>query len=490
MKDTQQILKTLYSGTQIEFKVKDSNTTVSEILNTIIEHYGVFHDGLLWGFRNNTWYQRQPELELSISYSNIVIEGDILVKGESLSITQRKIAKRIEEELPEITSSTQAYYDLTLEIYDLEYNKSYVVLHEIQIGQHKEGYKVIIEFRSIRSLNTDRGTDRFSDLDYKDSTSSDNRDIPEDNRYKTLDLDPVGKKNKRFKDKPDSRFTSLDLNSLNLHKDFEDLLFQQDTQQDQVQTAQQKLGKQQTSVQVSKSIQSQVDKMSYQKAYDAIEEAKKAWDDTDAYDQYTDTVELASKWYGDNLVLVDSFDIIDKIYYAADLTKKIAKLEDEIANTKSRATVTKLKKELDQLNKDLSNITPQIQSSLHGSKGYSAIENKAEELEEKMEDYIEDYQSNLAEWKALQDKMSKAGKMIEIMEALKSKYADNLDLPPLLYRYKSLMETPDLNVLYTAWRKSMNDYRKELQSFNDSFQDNYEALSRILALKSKSRSLF
>ena len=501
MKESMSVLENLYQ-TEIEYEVKDDENSSENIISNLLEYYGVIHDTKLYLFKNNSWVQTDPKIELSISFTKVYLEGDLIANGETLTASLQKAQTRIEEELPEITTSTQAYYDVQIDFYDLDEKKCFTVLNELKVSFSHSVYAVTCTNKEKHWVGKST-VNRLSDIDETPFVNY-NREIPVNNRYATLDLDPKGQKMKRQKEKPNQRFATLDLNKKNrLKPEFEALLFQQDTQQDVVQTAQQKLGKQTSTQQVSKSIQSQADKMSYQKAYDTVEDAMKAWDDADAYDQYKDTVELASKWYGDNLVLVDSFDIIDKIYYAADLTRKIARLEDDIANTKSRATIAKLTKELDQVKKDLANITPQIQDSLKGAKGYDAVEAKAKELENNMEDYVEDYQSNLSEWKALKGKMEKAGKLIELMEALKNKYAEQYDLPPLLSRYKSLMDTPiptimdiesmdtpNLDAVYTAWRQSMQEYRKELESFSDSMRSNYDVLSRLLALKAKSKSLF
>ena len=440
-------------------------------------------------------------------YLKFYIEGDLLIDGSDLSSNYTKIVKRINEELPEIDYSTQAYYDLVEDVLDDKNKRVFTSASEIKISLSKDGFLVNIHHVSNKWLLKDV----FNRMDslFDDEELDTPKEILNNFRYSSLDVDLKGNIRKT-KDKSVSRFSGLDLNSKRKNKkklkpEFEALLFQQDTQQDQTQvkTAAQRLGKQVATQQVAKSIQSKVDKMSYQQAYDAVENAMKVWDDTDPYEQYTDTIELASKWYGDNLVLVNGFDIIDKIYYAADLARKISELEEAIYNTKSRSAIAKLEKELDTVKKDLSKITPEIQASLQGAKGYDAVEARAKELEDKMDDYVEDYHSNISEWKAIKGKMEKAGKLIETMEAIKEKYAGQYDLPPLMSRYKSLMqtpiptimdvesmETPDLNSVYTAWRQSMQNYRKELESFTESIRANYDVLAKLLALKAKSKSLF
>ena len=501
MKESMSVIENLYQ-TEIEYEVKDDENSSENIISNLLQYYGVIHDTKLYLFKNNSWVQADPNIELLISFTKVYLEGDLIANGDTLTASLKKAQNRIEEELPDITTSTQAYYDVQIDFYDMDGKKCFTNLNELKISFSHSVYAVTCTNKEKHWVGKST-VNRLSDIDETPFINY-NREIPVDKRFATLDLDPKGNKMRKQKEKPNQRFATLDLNKKNrLKPEFEALLFQTDTQQDVVQTAQQKLGKQTSTQQVSKSIQSQVDKMSYQKAYDTVEEAMKAWDDTDAYDQYKDTVELASKWYGNNLVLVDGFDVIDKIYYAADLTRKIAKLEDDIANTKSRSSLAKLTKELEQYKKDLDNTLPQIQDSLHGAKGYDEVEDRAKELENEMEDYIEDYQSNLSEWKSLKGKMEKAGKLVELMEAIKDKYAGQYDLPPLLSRYKSLMNTPipsimdvesmdnvNLQTVYTSWRQSMQNYRKELESFTDSMRQNYDTLSGLLALKSKSRSFF
>ena len=137
------------------------------------------------------------------------------------------------------------------------------------------------------------------------------------------------------------------------------------------------------------------------------------------------------------------------------------------------------------------------------SQGKETLDASASKLEASLEEYLDDYMNNNALWKTVKGKMEKMAKQVEMMEALKNKYASNLDLPPLLYRYKDLMATPtpsiidieslkinDVDVLYKAWYADMMQYRKTLESFNDSFQANYDALARILGVKAKTRSLF
>lgn len=500
IKEAQAMLDTLFNK-NYSFVIKESGNTPIDILNGIVECMGVIHDNLLWEFKNNIWAQAHPTVELLASYSNMMLEGDIILKGESLTFSYSKSAQRIGEELKEITTSMQAYYDLQIDVYGEEDIKLYTVDDEVQVSLDEEGYKVDIIYKESHWARTP-SSDRYSTLDYTDS-NADSSSIEEDPRFSGLDMDPKGAKVKKVKEKPIYRYQDLDLNNYNIRNGFESLLFQQDTQQSQAQTAQQKLGKQVATQQVSKSIQSQVDKMSYQKAYDMVEDAKKAWDDTDAYHQYVDTVELASNWYQNNCVQVSGFDVIDKSYYAADLMRKIASLEDSMAHTKSRSALAKMSKELEQVKGDLNKILPEIKDVLKGATGQDEVDARTKELEKRKEEYSEVYRDNLAEWKAIKDKMEKAGKLIETMEALKVKYASQYDLPPLLSRYKELiatqvpnlidvdsLEEADAGLLYTAWRQSMIEFRKELENFNDSFRANYDVLARVLALKAKSRSLF
>ena len=410
-----------------------------------------------------------------------------------------KASSYIEEELQDITSTTKAYYDLVITGM-LDSKKVFTSTTEVSISLGKDEYIVTgknLDFHwVVRSFSN-----RLSDINDTSSIPS-KKEIEPSLRYSTIDYDPKGVPMKRVRSvKADPRFSTLDLNS----RKNEELSFQQDLQQDQAlsKVATQKLGKQVNTQQVSKSVQSMVDKMSPQKALDTIDSAKDAWEEADPYKQYTDTIDLSYKWYGDNVVLVDSFAIIDKIYYAADLIKKIAELEKDLLQTKSRASITKINKEIDQCKKDLSNISPQIESSLKGAKGYAAIEDRAKDIEDKMESYIDDYQHNLAEWKSIQSKIEKLGKQVEIMEALKDKYASQYDLPSLLPRYKELvnaqlpaimdieeMEGVNLNAIITSWRKAIREYRKNIESFGSAFQDAYDKLANILAVKAKNRSLF
>jgi hypothetical protein len=323
-----------------------------------------------------------------------------------------------------------------------------------------------------------------------------------------LDYDK-GTSTRKQRAKADPRFTGLELERRRRRLEAQTLLFQTDTKQDQTQlqnkTATQKLGKQvaTNTQQVSKSIQSQVDKMSYQKAFDTLEDIKCVWDDTDAYNQYTDTVDLSSNWYQNNLVLVSGFDVIDKSYKAADLMRKIAKLREDFYNTKSRSAQSKIQKELDKAQDELNQLLPEVQKALHGAQGYDQVEKKTQELEERREEYLDDSVKNIAEWKALRDRMEKAGKMIETLEALKSKYISRHDLPPLMPRYKELMETPipslididefekpDAGVTFTAWRDSMVKYKKALDAFNNAFYTIYDVLAPILGVKARNKSLF
>ena len=425
------------------------------------------------------------------SISDIDLQLDL--EGDPLN----KAIPRIQEELPQITRTTNSLYDLIVSgVYSKQ--KVFTALVEVSISLQGNDYKVEGKPQEFHWVKKDV-VDRLSDLSEPDQPKP-STTIDPSVRYSTLDMDPKGNPMKKTKFKPDPRITSLDYNS-RIHK--ESLLFQQDQDQELAQTATQKLGKQTSTQQVSKSVQNMADKMSPQRALDEINDLNDALDDADPYSQYRDTIDLSQKWYGDSVVLVDSFDTIDKIYYAADLLKKLSELESSLPNQKSKSAITKIKKEIEQIRKDLDIINPQIETSLQGATGYSNIEARAKELENNMEQYTDDYTHNLSEWKAIQSKVEKLGKKIELMEALRDRYAPQFDLPSLLPRYKDLvsmnmpslidiegLQNVNLNAVITSWRNSIREYRKKLESFLDSFQENYDKLSSVLSIKAKSRSLF
>ena len=500
------------------FKVFDNKDAAMQIVIGIVKHYFV-------------------SLEDENIKVNLILDGDSL-KDKSF---YKKTSSRIQEELEDIDKVTEAYYDLIIELY-LGKDKIVSFNNEISISLDKIGFLVEGKNESVHWHNAQK-LDRYANMDYAHVPKKPH-DVEADPFYvgnfasvtaddmKNFDpktFDPNTIKAPRgvgyygrdtFKPRTrmsaDPRFAGLDLNKRNLNKynkervDEEQLTLKQDTELDQDLTqlkgtsAKQKLGKQTSTDQVSKSVQSTVDKMSYQKAYDTVEEIKDAWDDADPYHQYTDTLNLSDKWYGNNVVLVDSFDVIDKIYYAADLTRKILDLEEEIADTKSRTALAKLKKELEKNKSDLEKITPEIDKAMNGAKGYDAIKNRADDLQKKMDNYIDDYRKNLADWKAIKGKLKKMSKMVETLDALRIKYTSNRnDVPALLPRYKALMEQPiptiidienldnvNLSTVYTTWRNTMQDYKKNLNSFNDAFIMTYNILAPMLAVKAKSRSLF
>ena len=67
-------------------------------------------------------------------YLKFYIEGDLLIDGSDLSSNYTKIVKRINEELPEIDYSTQAYYDLVEDVLDDKNKRVFTSASEIKIS--------------------------------------------------------------------------------------------------------------------------------------------------------------------------------------------------------------------------------------------------------------------------------------------------------------------------------------------------------------------
>lgn len=532
------------------FNIKDSYMSEQDIITNILSAFGVLSGGNYYTFSNSGWKTLNKEqlsdkanlsdiiADLSINsaleigaFSTISLEGDTIVNGDTFTISIKKPIERIGEEITEITQTTHAFYDLEINVFTKDKIKVFTCLNEVEISLNNDSYKVVITNKNKKRLNTDK-MDRFSSLDMKDSDKGNTNHLPDDTRFDDLDIPQRKKKVSRGKDgyvmnpsavKKDpaiaDRFKTLDLN--NYSRKYEDeltLIQNQDQSLNSVlgknlaKTATQKLGKQNiaTQQQVSPSVQKQADKMTYAQAYDFVEDVYDSWEETDAYRQYEDTVNLVNKWYHQEPVtliddsLMGAFKYIDDLYKASELARKISKLEDEISKTKSRSTLTSLKKDLSKTRDDFDDTMSIIGSGRDKlTVGKDTLDSSTHKLESSLEDYIEDYMNNNALWKSINGKMEKLGKQIETMEALKNKYVSHLDLPPLLYRYRDLMATPlptlidveslkinDVDVLYKAWYADMQQYRKAIESFNDSFKANYDALARTLALKSKERSLF
>lgn len=503
-----------------KFIVSDNENSPIEILAGIMDGTYIIHNKRIYECEDLA-YRGAPAWaeDTPFDYSRLYFEGDLIVDGKDLSDNIAKAISRISEELQGIRPSIMASYNMVEDVYRGG-QRVFTISTDIKVRQDAYHYIVDVKVRDRRWLVKDIA-DRldFNEPENKGIKNISARDIEADPRFQNIDADLKKKGRGRPKKivpygievggDPAARIKSLDYNSR--RKDMrvrkEGLLFQQELQQDAVQdikAIQKKLGKQVATQQpVAKSIQQIADKMSFAKAYDFIEGAKDKMDDADAYHQYTDTLELANKWYGNNVVLVDSFALIDKIYYAADLVKKIAKLEEDIYKSKSRSAIANMKKEKVQAENDLSIIEPQIKEALMGATNHGEVEKRAEELEEKKKEYLHDFEINYSSWNALADRLAKMGKDIEIMEALKNNYASGRDLPPLLYRYKVLMDMPrpniididgndsvNLDILHTAWRSAMKDYKAALDSFADSFRANYNALAEILGVKAKNKSLF
>lgn len=500
------------------FTVKDREESSIDILAGVLEGTYIIHNNRIYECIDLEYKEAPGWAEdTPFDYSRLFFEGDLILDGKDLSDSFGKAISRISVELPSIRPSIYSVYNMVEDVYRNN-KRVYTIALEIKVSLAGEGYLVEARIADRRWL----AKDIFPRIDFNEPdniVNKNNKDIEEDPRFQGIDLDIKKRGRGRPKkivpygieigEDPSARIKSLDYNSrrakMRVRK--EGLLFKQATDQDTVQdikSVQKKVGKQVATQQpVAKSIQQAANKMSYAKAYDFIEDIKEKMDAADAYHPYTDTLDLADKWYGNNVVLVDSFSLIDKIYYAADLVKKIADLDEKIFKSKSRSAIASMKKEKIQAENDLSIIEPEIREALKGAGNHNEVEKRAEELEKKKKEYIHDYEINYSTWKALHDRLDKMGKDIEMMEALKDKYISGRDLPPLLYRYKVLMDKPlpniidiegddelNLDILHTAWRSSMRDYKSSLDAFVESFKDNYKALAGVLGVKAKNKSLF
>lgn len=536
----------------LSFSIKDTALSEAEILTGIISHYGILSGGNYFNFKDGKWdlattkqisdksnlseglvsLSMTSSIELGC-YAVSMLEGDVLVNGESLQTSFRKSIKRISEEITEISNTTHAFYDLEFSIFLKDHTKVFHCLNEIEVSIQGSSYLIDVKNKNKKRINYDK-LSRYASLDLNPMPKLPPHLLPKDNRFDDLDI-PQRKKRvpkdkdgykmdfKGLKEDPSivNRVRGLDMNARKRKYEAEQQLqFNQgqvqstDTVlgQNLAKTAQQKLGKQNiaTQQQVSPSVQKQADKMTPAKAYDFIEDVADTWKEADAYEQYRDTLDLVNLWYKQNSVtiiddsLMGSFKYIEDLHRASELARKIGQLEDTIANTKSKATLTSLRKELKDSQSAFNDIMKTIRKGKeHLTVGKSVLDDSAAKLDSCIEDYIEDYQVNISQWKSVQDKMAKMSKQIETMEALKDKYVSNMDLPPLLYRYKVLMSMPlpsiidveslkinDVDILQKAWYNNMLEYRDALESFNDSFQANYNALANVIGIKAKSRSLF
>lgn len=536
----------------LSFSIKDTALSEAEILTGIISHYGILSGGNYFNFKDGKWdlattkqisdksnlseglvsLSMTSSIELGC-YAVSMLEGDVLVNGESLQTSFRKSIKRISEEITEISNTTHAFYDLEFSIFLKDHTKVFHCLNEIEVSIQGSSYLIDVKNKNKKRINYDK-LSRYASLDLNPMPKLPPHLLPKDTRFDDLDI-PQRKKRvpkdkdgykmdfKGLKEDPSivNRVRGLDMNARKRKYEAEQQLqFNQgqvqstDTVlgQNLAKTAQQKLGKQNiaTQQQVSPSVQKQADKMTPAKAYDFIEDVADTWKEADAYEQYRDTLDLVNLWYKQNSVtiiddsLMGSFKYIEDLHRASELARKIGQLEDTIANTKSKATITSLRKELKDSQSAFNDIMKTIRKGKeHLTVGKSVLDDSAAKLDSCIEDYIEDYQVNISQWKSVQDKMVKMSKQIETMEALKDKYVSNMDLPPLLYRYKVLMSMPlpsiidveslkinDVDILQKAWYNNMLEYRDALESFNDSFQANYNALANVIGIKAKSRSLF
>lgn len=536
----------------LSFSIKDTALSEAEILTGIISHYGILSGGNYFNFKDGKWdlattkqisdksnlseglasLSMTSSIELGC-YAVSMLEGDVLVNGESLQTSFRKSIKRISEEITEISNTTHAFYDLEFSIFLKDHTKVFHCLNEIEVSIQGSSYLIDVKNKNKKRINYDK-LSRYASLDLNPMPKLPPHLLPKDNRFDDLDI-PQRKKRvpkdkdgykmdfKGLKEDPSivNRVRGLDMNARKRKYEAEQQLQFNHGQvqstdtvlgQNLAKTAQQKLGKQNiaTQQQVSPSIQKQADKMTPAKAYDFIEDVADTWKEADAYEQYRDTLDLVNHWYKQNSVtiiddsLMGSFKYIEDLHRASELARKIGQLEDTIANTKSKATITSLRKELKDSQSAFNDIMKTIRKGKeHLTVGKSVLDDSAAKLDACIEDYIEDYQVNISQWKSVQDKMAKMSKQIETMEALKDKYVSNMDLPPLLYRYKVLMSMPlpsiidveslkinDVDILQKAWYNNMLEYRDALESFNDSFQANYNALANVIGIKAKSRSLF
>lgn len=345
-------------------------------------------------------------------------------------------------------------------------------------------------------------------------------------------LNPQNKQAAKQKPKTDNkvdRFATLDYNSIRRERTMSKLKLRRVNEQElqlqliqkqdqdldstelQNKTAKKKLGRQSTTSTetptVSKSVQKKVDAMSYQQAYDAVEDVYKKWVDADTNKQYYDTINLASNWYRGGqyfTTLVDSFKAIDDLYRASDIVKRLQEIEDKLSMSKSRTEVSKLKKEQDDLHKELEVLNKSIPTYNVNSSSAEKLENIAANIKEKEKEYIRNFKDNSSEWKDMFGKLEKMGSMIEVMDALRIKYLDKRnDIKAVTPRYKELLDTPipsiidvrglenvDMNIIYRAWDNTRVEYLKKLNEFNKTFSECYDALAPVLAVKAKSRSLF
>lgn len=536
----------------LSFSIKDTALSEAEILTGIISHYGILSGGNYFNFKDGKWdlattkqisdksnlseglasLSMTSSIELGC-YAVSMLEGDVLVNGESLQTSFRKSIKRISEEITEISNTTHAFYDLEFSIFLKDHTKVFHCLNEIEVSIQGSSYLIDVKNKNKKRINYDK-LSRYASLDLNPMPKLPPHLLPKDTRFDDLDI-PQRKKRvpkdkdgykmdfKGLKEDPSivNRVRGLDMNARKRKYEAEQQLQFNHGQvqstdtvlgQNLAKTAQQKLGKQNiaTQQQVSPSIQKQADKMTPAKAYDFIEDVADTWKEADAYEQYRDTLDLVNHWYKQNSVtiiddsLMGSFKYIEDLHRASELARKIGQLEDTIANTKSKATITSLRKELKDNQSAFNDIMKTIRKGKeHLTVGKSVLDDSAAKLDSCIEDYIEDYQVNISQWKSVQDKMAKMSKQIETMEALKDKYVSNMDLPPLLYRYKVLMSMPlpsiidveslkinDVDILQKAWYNNMLEYRDALESFNDSFQANYNALANVIGIKAKSRPLF
>ena len=504
------------------FKVSDTKDAAIIILTSVIRHYLKSSDGF----------------SVDINF-----DGDYL---RTKSFFQ-KVTNKIKEDLPEINKVTQAYYDVIVDLYIDDSNKKVASFNnEITVSECDIGYKVDGK-NTGKHWHDINKVSRYATLDYPNIPKKPNEieaspfyvgnfaSVTADDmkNFDPKTFDPNTIKNPRgvgyygrdtFKPRTrtyiDPRFANLDLENRNtmlrrkIRRNEAQLSLIQNQELDNTElqntTATQKLGKQSIVVPISKSIMNAVDKMSYQTAYDAVEDAKKAWEDADSYEQYKDTLNLSEKWYGMGARTISGnsfqeiFKVMDDIYEAGDLVKKVRDLDDKIANTKSRTAITKLRKERDEADAKLKNLTDSLSDTLHNAPNNEDIEKLENEMNKNIKDYIKDLRQNISDWKTVNAKVKKMGKLVETLDALRQKYTSNRnDLPALMPRYKALVEQPapyiidiesldkvNLDIVKNAWRTTMEQYRENLEDFDKAFMLSYNALAPMLAVKAKSRSLF
>lgn len=474
-----------------------------DITNAVLANYGVLHDGKYYAFNEDRPIVSNvplPDFILNKKcYSNISIEGDLFYKGDTLNARPTLFWSRLSSELPKVTKYTKAYYDILITVFTKDNKKVATFLNEMSISLISKGY--CVSFKPIENHWVLKDTvNRVSDLDFTDNDASPSSYVSPV-RFSDIEVLPAYHRVTRGKASPD-RFKGLDLNA---RLEAMQLTFAQDQTTNTYNRVPIQLdNKTTTSTQtdtVSTSVTKQVDKMSAAKALDIVESAKKGVESVDFYGQCMSTDKLCSKWFSDDVVLVDNFKVIDDIHDAAIKMRRISQIEKELANTKSRAAITKLNTELSALRDDLNMSIPLIKDNLSAQSGYDKVAQKADQLEKLKDDYLDDYQEDASRWNALKDKFSKMSKVIEQMEALRLKY--NPSLPSLLPKYKNLvsLEMPSLvdlddvdtfsaDVVYSAWYQNMVFFKKALESFYDSFSLNYDSLSRILSEKAYLPSLF